>query len=158
MGAAASALGVDAEKRAALAPVAKAAAEAQRELEEARQALKAAEKKRDEGMAKRDEWPAFKDGLPVLGVDGTLAETVPADSPAKGKACAKTGTLVWYDAANDRFLLKSKALAGTLTTKAGTELHFCLMVNNVPLPEGVNATREGKVLGKLCELLYEYGP
>lgn len=111
-----------------------------------------------QGMAKREEWHAFKAGLPVLGLDGTLAETVPSGSAAKGKAFAKTGTLIWFDAANERFLLKSKALAGTMTTKAGTDLHFCLMVNNVPLPEGVNATREGKVLGKLCELLYEHGP
>jgi D-alanyl-D-alanine carboxypeptidase/D-alanyl-D-alanine-endopeptidase (penicillin-binding protein 4) len=110
------------------------------------------------GMRKRPEWDAYKAALPLLGVDGTLAEVVEADSPARGKAAAKTGTLVWYDAANERFLLKSKALAGTLTTKNGTELLFCLMVNNVPLPEGVTATREGKVLGRLCELLYEHGP
>ena len=71
---------------------------------------------------------------------------------------AKTGTLIWSDASNDRFLLKSKALAGTMTTKAGTPLHFAMFVNNVPLPEGVGSTREGKVLGKLCEILYEAGP
>jgi D-alanyl-D-alanine carboxypeptidase/D-alanyl-D-alanine-endopeptidase (penicillin-binding protein 4) len=110
------------------------------------------------GVRKRPEWDAYKDALPVLGVDGTLSEVVPADSPARGKAAAKTGTLIWYDAANERFLLKSKALAGTLTTKGGTELLFCVMVNNVPLPEGVTATREGKALGRLCELLYEHGP
>lgn len=111
-----------------------------------------------QGMAKRDEWDAYKAGLPILGVDGTLAETVKADSPARGKVFAKTGTLVWYDSANDRSMLKSKALAGTMTTKAGTTLYFAMIVNNVPLPKGVAATREGKVLGKLCEILYEKGP
>jgi D-alanyl-D-alanine carboxypeptidase/D-alanyl-D-alanine-endopeptidase (penicillin-binding protein 4) len=111
-----------------------------------------------QGMAKRPEWDAYKAALPVLGVDGTLAEVVKADSPARGKVSAKTGTLVWYDAANERYLLKSKALAGTMTTKAGTALHLCMMVNNVPLPEGVPASREGKVLGRLCEVLYEHGP
>lgn len=110
------------------------------------------------GMAGRPEWPAYKAGLPVLGVDGTLAETVGADSPAKGKVFAKTGTLIWSDAANERFLLKSKALAGVMTTKAGAELRFALFVNNVPLPKGTGAAREGKVLGKLCEILYEHGP
>jgi D-alanyl-D-alanine carboxypeptidase/D-alanyl-D-alanine-endopeptidase (penicillin-binding protein 4) len=109
-------------------------------------------------MAKRPEWEAYKAGLPVLGVDGTLAEVVPADSPARGKAFAKTGTLVWYDAANERSVLTSKALAGTMTTKAGTGLYFAVFVNNVPLPSGVGTGREGKVLGKLCELLYEHGP
>ncbi len=111
-----------------------------------------------QGMAKRPEWDAYKAALPVLGVDGTLSEVVKTDSPAKGKVFAKTGTLIWYDAVNERYLLKSKALAGTMTTKTGTAIHFCVMVNNVPLPEGVSATREGKVLGRLCELLYEHGP
>jgi D-alanyl-D-alanine carboxypeptidase/D-alanyl-D-alanine-endopeptidase (penicillin-binding protein 4) len=106
------------------------------------------------GMAKRPEWAAYKAALPVLGVDGTLAEVVPGDSPARGKVFAKTGTLIWQDAANDRSMLKSKALAGTMTTKDGTELFFAMMVNNVPLPEGVGSSREGKVLGKLCEVLY----
>jgi D-alanyl-D-alanine carboxypeptidase/D-alanyl-D-alanine-endopeptidase (penicillin-binding protein 4) len=92
----------------------------------------------------------------VLGVDGTLADVVKEDSPARGKVFAKTGTLIWYDAANERYLLKSKAVAGTMTTKSGATLYFCMIVNNVPLPEGVGATREGKVLGKLCEVLYEH--
>ncbi len=111
-----------------------------------------------QGMAKRPEWDVYKAALPVLGVDGTLAEAVPASSPAKGKVCAKTGTLIWFDAVNDRFLLKSKALAGTMTTKAGTQLFFAMFVNNVPLPEGASASREGKVLGKLCEVIYDAGP
>ena len=111
-----------------------------------------------QGMAKRPEWDAYKAALPVLGVDGTLAEVVKADSPARGKVFAKTGTLIWYDSANERYLLKSKALAGTMTTKGGTVLYLCVMVNNVPLPAGVPASREGKVLGKLCEVLYEHGP
>ncbi len=111
-----------------------------------------------QGMAKRTEWDAYKAALPVLGVDGTLAEAVMDDSPAKGKVFAKTGTLIWYDAVNERFLLKSKALAGTMTTKNGTAIHVCMIVNNVPLPTGVTATREGKVLGRLCELLHEHGP
>ncbi|HEY1187425.1 MAG TPA: D-alanyl-D-alanine carboxypeptidase/D-alanyl-D-alanine-endopeptidase [Gemmata sp.] len=111
-----------------------------------------------QGMAKRPEWGAYKAALPVLGVDGTLSDTVKEDSPARGKVQAKTGTLIWYDAANERFLLKSKALAGTLTTKSGKELFFCVMVNNVPLPKDVTAAREGKLMGTLCELIYENGP
>ncbi|AWM39020.1 D-alanyl-D-alanine carboxypeptidase precursor [Gemmata obscuriglobus] len=111
-----------------------------------------------QGMSKRSEWDAYKAALPILGVDGTLSDAVKDDSPARGKAHAKTGTLLWYDAANERFLLKSKALAGSLTTKNGKELLFCVMVNNVPLPKGVISSREGKMLGKLCEVLHEHGP
>ena len=35
---------------------------------------------------------------------------------------------------------------------------FAMFVNNVPLPLGVGSSREGKVLGKLCEVIYESGP
>jgi D-alanyl-D-alanine carboxypeptidase/D-alanyl-D-alanine-endopeptidase (penicillin-binding protein 4) len=107
-----------------------------------------------QGMAKRPEWDVYKAGLPVLGVDGTLNGAVDASSPAKGKVFAKTGTLIWFDSVSERFMLKSKTLAGTMTTKSGTQLHIALFVNNVPLPDGVGAVREGKALGKLCEVLY----
>jgi D-alanyl-D-alanine carboxypeptidase/D-alanyl-D-alanine-endopeptidase (penicillin-binding protein 4) len=111
-----------------------------------------------QGMSKRPEWPVYRDALPVLGVDGTLADAVKPESLVRGKASAKTGTLIWYDTVNDRYLLKSKALAGVMTTKAGAEVHFAFFVNNVPVPREVGATREGKAMGRLCELLYEYGP
>jgi D-alanyl-D-alanine carboxypeptidase/D-alanyl-D-alanine-endopeptidase (penicillin-binding protein 4) len=111
-----------------------------------------------DAMRKRPEWDAYKDGLPVLGVDGTLAEVVPKESPARGKVFAKTGTLVYDDNLNGRSLLRSKALAGVMTTAKGTELTVALFVNNVPLPKGVTATREGKMLGKLCEVIHEHGP
>jgi D-alanyl-D-alanine carboxypeptidase/D-alanyl-D-alanine-endopeptidase (penicillin-binding protein 4) len=110
------------------------------------------------GMSKRPEWAAYKDALPVLGVDGTLATVVSADSPARGKVFAKTGTLWWQDVVNGRNFLRSKALSGVMATKAGTTLYFAMIVNNVPLPLGVTSIREGKVLGRLCEILYENGP
>jgi D-alanyl-D-alanine carboxypeptidase/D-alanyl-D-alanine-endopeptidase (penicillin-binding protein 4) len=106
-------------------------------------------------MAKRPEYQVFHAGLPVLGVDGTLSEAVPPNSPARGKVKAKTGTLTAKDTLNDRTLLRSKALAGTLTTAKGRSLTFAMFVNNVWLPKGVAASVEGKVLGKLCEILHE---
>ncbi len=111
-----------------------------------------------EAMLQRPEADAYFDGLPVLGVDGTLATAIASDSPAKGKARAKTGTLIYYDSMNERMLLRSKALAGTIETAKGTKLCFAMFVNEVPLPRGVAATREGKVLGKLCEIIYQNGP
>jgi hypothetical protein len=33
-----------------------------------------------------------------------------------------------------------------------------MFVNNVPLPRGVNPDREGRVLGQLCEVIYEHAP
>ncbi|MCI0459544.1 MAG: D-alanyl-D-alanine carboxypeptidase/D-alanyl-D-alanine-endopeptidase [Gemmataceae bacterium] len=109
-----------------------------------------------QAMAKRSEYAAFHAGLPVLGVDGTLADVVAAESPARGRVHAKTGTLSYEDRLNARTLLTSKALAGTMTTAGGRSLVFAMFVNNVPLPKGVTSTREGKVLGRLCEILYQH--
>ena len=66
------------------------------------------------------------------------------------------GTLLWQDVMNDRALLRSKAAAGTMTTASGRKLVFALFVNDVPLPKGVTSTREGKVLGTLCEVIYQH--
>jgi D-alanyl-D-alanine carboxypeptidase/D-alanyl-D-alanine-endopeptidase (penicillin-binding protein 4) len=109
-------------------------------------------------LAGRPDYKAIEAGLPVLAVDGTLADAVSANSPARGKVLAKTGTMLWHDVMNNRTLLTSKALAGTMTTARGRELTLALYVNSVPLPRGVTAAREGKVLGKLCEILYQYAP
>jgi D-alanyl-D-alanine carboxypeptidase/D-alanyl-D-alanine-endopeptidase (penicillin-binding protein 4) len=109
-------------------------------------------------MTKQLEHQVFADALPILGVDGTLSDVVDEDSPARGKVRAKTGTLLWQDMMNDRNLLTSKALAGYLTTASGKELIFAMFVNNVPLPKGVPASREGKALGKLCEIIVKNAP
>lgn len=111
-----------------------------------------------QALAKRPEYPHLLDGLPVLGVDGTLVDVVGKDSAALGKVRAKTGTLFWNDLYNGRDLLTSKALAGTMTTAKGRTLTFALFVNNVPLPKGVAPSREGKTLGRLCEIFYQDTP
>ena len=59
---------------------------------------------------------------------------------------------------NDRQLLTSKALAGTMTTAKGRELTLAIYVNGVPLPKGVASSREGKAIGKLCEIIYVNAP
>jgi serine-type D-Ala-D-Ala carboxypeptidase/endopeptidase (penicillin-binding protein 4) len=108
-------------------------------------------------LAKRPDYKAFEAALPVLGVDGTL-EDVGRNSPARGAVKAKTGTYFWYDALNGRYLLTSKSLAGTMTTARGRRLTFAIFVNNVPLPRGVTPSREGRVLGQLCEILHLHAP
>ncbi|MFO0938243.1 MAG: D-alanyl-D-alanine carboxypeptidase/D-alanyl-D-alanine-endopeptidase [Gemmataceae bacterium] len=111
-----------------------------------------------QGMRKRPEWEAYKNGMPILGVDGTLHDVLAKDRPGKGKAFGKTGTLIWHDSLNGRSLLRSKALAGVTTSKAGTDLTFAIFVNDVPLPVGVGSSREGKVLAKIVETIYQNGP
>lgn len=109
------------------------------------------------GMAKHSAANVYFEGLPVLGVDGTLAEAVGKDSPARGKVKAKTGTLVWVDSQNERMLLRSKALAGQLETARGTKLYFAMFVNDLPLKPKQTASDIGKVLGKLCEVIHQHG-
>jgi D-alanyl-D-alanine carboxypeptidase/D-alanyl-D-alanine-endopeptidase (penicillin-binding protein 4) len=109
-------------------------------------------------MAKHKAADAYFDALPVLGMDGTLADAVPKDSPARGQARAKTGTLSWFDAQNERTLLRSKALAGELTSAKGTRLYFAMFLNDAPLAPSATASAQGKVLGKVCEVIHQYGP
>jgi D-alanyl-D-alanine carboxypeptidase/D-alanyl-D-alanine-endopeptidase (penicillin-binding protein 4) len=109
-------------------------------------------------MAKRPDFAVFREALPVLGVDGTLADVVPADSPARGKVFAKTGTYGDRDLLNDRVMLRSKTVAGVMTTAGGRRLAFALFVNEVPLPSGTTPTAVGKDLGRLCEVFYRDRP
>ncbi len=105
-------------------------------------------------MSKRPDFAVYKAALPVLGVDGTLAAAVKADSPARGKVQAKTGTLAWYNVMNERPLLGSKALAGYLTTARGRTLVFAMFVNQAHLTRPTDTLLQGQVLGRLCEIVY----
>ena len=110
------------------------------------------------GMRKRDDWATFESALPVLGVDGTLATAVGKDSPARGKVKGKTGTYTDENRQQGRVHLRAKSLAGVMTTAKDRTLVFTIFVNDVPLPSGVTASREGKVIGKLCELIQQHAP
>lgn len=106
----------------------------------------------------RPEFEHIRDGLPILGIDGTLANVVPVDCLARGHVRGKTGTLIWSDLFNNRSLLRSKALAGVIEAKSGRKLTFALFVNDVPLGAGVTSEREGRALGEICAIVYEHAP
>ncbi len=105
-------------------------------------------------MATRSDAEVYRQALPVLGLDGTLAGAVAADSPAAGKFFAKTGTLLWYNRMNDRTLLTSKALAGYGTTSSGRDVAFAAFVNNVHLIQADDRIKVGQALGRICEAIY----
>ena len=105
-------------------------------------------------MAKRPDFPAYQAALPRLGVDGTLAKNIPADSPVRDKVQAKTGTLYSANTMNGTTLLTSKALAGYMTTAKGRPLMFALFVNNAHIRDGITAKTFGDDLGKICEAVY----
>jgi serine-type D-Ala-D-Ala carboxypeptidase/endopeptidase (penicillin-binding protein 4) len=104
-------------------------------------------------FATRPDAAAFKAALPILGVDGTLAEAVGPESAARGKVFAKTGTYFVDNTLRGRFVLTSKALAGYLTTSSNRELAFAMFVNNVHLDQAAETARIGKTLGRLCEII-----
>ncbi|MFQ3593944.1 MAG: D-alanyl-D-alanine carboxypeptidase/D-alanyl-D-alanine-endopeptidase, partial [Gemmataceae bacterium] len=81
----------------------------------------------------RPDWATFEALLPRLGVDGTLAEVVPPNSPARDRFFAKTGTYTDSDYQSGRSHLRAKSLAGIGTTAQGTKVLFCFFVNDVPL-------------------------
>lgn len=105
-------------------------------------------------LATRPDFAQFERGLPVLGEDGTLARTVAADSPVRGKVQAKTGTLFWNNQMNGGSILTSKALAGYMTAASGRRLVFALFVNNLHTKNGDDRERVGKALGELCQVIY----
>ncbi|MFO0947879.1 MAG: D-alanyl-D-alanine carboxypeptidase/D-alanyl-D-alanine-endopeptidase [Planctomycetota bacterium] len=107
-----------------------------------------------QGMSKHSQFQAYQNALPILGVDGTLAEAVDADSPVRGHAQGKTGTFYFANALNGEIILTSKALAGYLQAKSGRSLIFAMVVNNVRLKAPSDRVTIGKILGKLCEILY----
>jgi len=104
-------------------------------------------------MSTRPDFAAYERALPVLGVDGTLADAVAANSPARGKVRAKTGTLYWQNLLNDHFLVTSKALAGYLTAKSGRELVFSFVVNGVHIEKMSQTKTIAKILAHLCEIV-----
>ena len=112
-------------------------------------------------MAARAEFAAYDTALPILGRDGTLAKAVGKDSPARGHVHAKTGTFYVENDLDGKTVLTSKALAGYLETASGRSLVFAAFVNNVPLdaprpdhPISDATAEAGRILGKLCEVLY----
>ncbi|MGX5694775.1 D-alanyl-D-alanine carboxypeptidase/D-alanyl-D-alanine endopeptidase [Agromyces soli] len=79
-------------------------------------------------MAARPDAERWRATMPILGVDGSLAD-VQADSPAAGKVFAKTGTLLGGDSFNTRYRLATKTLGGVMDTAKGRQLAFTVIMN-----------------------------
>ena len=89
-------------------------------------------------------------GLPVLGVDGTLFN-IQNGAPAAGKVHAKTGTNGNADMLNGRFFFSGKGLAGYMTSRSGRHLAFCLYLNNFTGPANEDLMRTaGQLLGEIA--------
>ena len=80
--------------------------------------------------------------MPILGVDGTLANVL-VDSPAAGHAQIKTGNRVVGTAA-DQLIVLGNSLAGYVQAQSGRRVVIMIAVGNVPIDsvtefEGVTA-------------------
>ena len=105
--------------------------------------------------SKRPWFGSYVECLPIMGVDGTLAHAVPADRPVRGKAKAKTGTIMIGDPLNDRVNLAAKAMAGVMTTASGRQVAFAIYVNNSPMKEPKEMNAIARDLGAVAQAIYE---
>jgi D-alanyl-D-alanine carboxypeptidase/D-alanyl-D-alanine-endopeptidase (penicillin-binding protein 4) len=83
------------------------------------------------GVSQQPYGSVFRAGLPVLGVDGSLATTL-TDSPAAGKVQAKTGTRA-TTTPDDQTILFAQTLTGYITAASGRELVASVFLNNMPI-------------------------
>ena len=75
-------------------------------------------------MKRQTSFPFYFESLPIMGVDGSLAE-IGTDSPARGKVFAKTGTYI-----DQELTIKAMTLAGYINAESGRQLAYALFVNN----------------------------
>lgn len=100
-------------------------------------------------MSRTRDAAIFHSALPILGVDGSLADTG-TSLPARGHVFAKTGTTV------DQSGLKAQVLAGYIDTKSGRHLAFALFVNNAgPLKAFADITHVFDDEASITNILYE---
>jgi D-alanyl-D-alanine carboxypeptidase/D-alanyl-D-alanine-endopeptidase (penicillin-binding protein 4) len=106
-------------------------------------------------MSTRPQFSEYLEALPILGVDGTLSTVVDADSPAKGKVRAKTGTYYLDNGLNGKWILTSKALAGYVDAQSGRKIVFAAFVNGTHLDNADQTKREGRTLGRVAEIIQQ---
>lgn len=97
---------------------------------------------------------AFANALPILGVDGSLAEVAP-DSPAAGHVFAKTGTVAGPDYLNNRIFLTAQTLAGYIDAADGRQLTFSLFMNHAGVEDIEGVIEVADQLGELAATIQQ---
>ena len=102
---------------------------------------------------KQPQAKTFREMLPVLGVNGSIAN-VCKDCPAKGKVFAKTGTTGNPDLLNER-LVEAESLGGYLEVEPGRFHTFYVVVNGAIAPNIEGAVKVFDDLADIGALLQE---
>ncbi len=105
-------------------------------------------------MARRPDAAAWQSTLPIMGVDGSLAEVQPG-GPATGKIFAKTGTLAAGNFFNDQILFPAKALGGTMDAKSGRRLAFSIVAANSVFSDIDGAFAANDDVGKVATIIQQ---
>jgi PBP4 family serine-type D-alanyl-D-alanine carboxypeptidase len=105
--------------------------------------------------ARTQSWyAALLRGLPIMGVDGTLAD-IQRDSPARGKVFAKTGTDGGEDYLGGGASIE-KGLAGYITTRRGRHVAFAFYISAMKGPHDEDTGNvAGQILGAMAAATYE---
>lgn len=104
-------------------------------------------------MMTRPAFSAFFAALPILGVDGSLAD-VARDSSAVGFVHAKTGTEMGPDGEGN-FMLFTKALAGYADTVGQRRFAYALYVNDTPMSSLNDVLAANNLLGQISALIQQ---
>lgn len=101
-----------------------------------------------------DQFQKFYQALPILGVDGSLAD-FGKTTEVVGKVYAKTGTGMYENLATQELFLAAQALAGYIMGKNGHLLQFMITINNGQVSEiqDVLATFEDQA--QMTAIIYE---
>ncbi|MCE2983051.1 MAG: D-alanyl-D-alanine carboxypeptidase/D-alanyl-D-alanine-endopeptidase [Parachlamydia sp.] len=78
-------------------------------------------------------YQSFFQALPILGVDGSLAD-FGKQGQGVGRVHAKTGTGVSYNLALNQLFLTTQALSGYIQGKSNRLIEFMVVVNNAEMP------------------------
>ena len=101
-----------------------------------------------------EQFKAFDLALPILGVDGSLAD-VSKSSPAAGKVRAKPGTGIAYNLALRQYFLTTQAFVGYIEGKNGHLIEFMIAVNNGTMPQISDIFRIFDDFGAISTIIYE---
>ncbi|WP_068469249.1 D-alanyl-D-alanine carboxypeptidase/D-alanyl-D-alanine endopeptidase [Candidatus Protochlamydia phocaeensis] len=99
----------------------------------------------------------FFNALPILGVDGSLAD-VAKNTAGAGKVWAKTGSGLSFNLATRTYFLTTKTFAGYIKSKNGHLLAFMVSVNNGTMPALKDVFAIMEDVGQITSLIYEAAP